>query len=178
MILGAGPAGAAGALFAADAGLSVAACDRSSGDSSDGCLEWMPPAAREALGAAGADPAGAVAASIQRVRFVDVSTGRNTVTEIEQPCDLVDVGRLADIMLKAAKKRGATIRRSDQAAELLAGEDTVVLQSGSDVLATGSVALVAHGASAAAELAGRRREKAPELGSCCEVVVPSSRSAV
>lgn len=176
VILGAGPAGAAGALFAANAGLSVAACDRSNGDSSDDCFEWMPPAAREAIGAAGADAAGAVAASIQTVRFVDVSTGRNTVTELEQPCDLVDVGRLTEIMLKAARKRGATIRRSTEFAELLAGEDTVVLQSGNDALASGSVALVAHGAAAAAELAGRRREKAPELGSCCEVVVPASQS--
>lgn len=170
LVLGAGPAGAAAALFAAHSKLRTAVCDRAA-EWADGVgLEWMPRAGRALLKDAAADISGAIVATIERVRFVDAANGRVASTQLDEPIDLIDVVRLRNVVLDAAVRAGAVRNCSTDVTTIDVGEDWVKLAPARGSTLTGRVLLLADGAAAAADRARRvvQPDGAPSRGACCE----------
>ncbi|MCZ6683708.1 MAG: hypothetical protein O7B26_11050 [Planctomycetota bacterium] len=128
LILGAGPAGAAAALWSGT-GLDVEILERTKKSAPGVQLEWLNQAARAALGDAGIPRGEAVAATIDRVRFVEPNLSKSTVAMLDEPVELVHVERLTEAMLSAARDSGAVFNQPAAVSRIEVREDLVALHT-------------------------------------------------
>ncbi|MFQ5423263.1 MAG: NAD(P)/FAD-dependent oxidoreductase [Phycisphaerae bacterium] len=170
LILGAGPAGAAAAAAAARAGLRTVVCDRGPAPASGPRLEWLNPAAPPLIDQVGVTLSDAGVATLDRVKFIDVAGRLETRVPLEEPVVLVDVTRLTDGFLQAARSAGAECNLSVPVTRIETHEDHVVLRDAGDGRWASRLLLLADGADASLERDPRLKMDVPASGlaACCE----------
>ncbi|MBN2561700.1 MAG: FAD-dependent oxidoreductase [Phycisphaerae bacterium] len=198
LVLGAGPAGAAAAAFAAKKGLNVAVLDRSAslgatGGSSARAVspvgargvhtgrqaagstcrpEWLHPDAHKMLASAGVASDGAVLGTIDRVRFVDGARGRTASAPLGVAIDVVDTPRLTEAMCAAATSAGAAFIPGAKVVTIETREQAVILSTDTDQRFTGRFLLAADGCDSLAiqSFGLDRGQAATTQVSCCQSV--------
>jgi flavin-dependent dehydrogenase len=172
LVFGAGPAGAASALFASDRGLKTAVVDRGSPIAERSQLEWFHPQGADLLAKCGVDHREAVLDSIESVRFVDAACAHEVRAAIGKKIEIVDSARLTEGMLARAAANGAEVL-SGQVTAVRTKEKTasLIMQDGGHF--TGKVLIAADGSrSLACRSFGLERElETARRTVCCQAVV-------
>lgn len=172
IIVGAGPAGAAAACFAAKAGLSTRVVERRPQPSDDDAADWLNPRGLELLGSADCDASSASLGTFSTIRFLEEGGARSSEAALPEPIHLLHTGRLTQVLLKSAAQRGAKLERGAEVARLDAGERRVeaVCRDGRRYAA--DLAMAAHGEGALEFGAARFDREALEAGraTCVECV--------
>ncbi|MFH1416670.1 MAG: FAD-dependent oxidoreductase [Planctomycetota bacterium] len=145
LILGAGPAGAAAALFAAAKGLNVAVLDRGAKHKAGQTFEWVHPDARALLDKVGGSIDPVAVGKIDRIRFLDTRGEKEAGVSIDRPVDIVDTWQLTRNLLSAAKKAGLRIINDVEVTAIDVHEQGVHLADGDGNLHAGRILLAADG---------------------------------
>jgi flavin-dependent dehydrogenase len=171
LVFGAGPAGAASALFATNKGLKTAVVYQESAPPAGPRVEWFPPQGAALLAAHGTDHHEAVVGTIDRVRFVDAGCTQEVRAAIGQKIEVVDSAGLAAEMLARAKANGAEVFVG-QVKAIRTQEKTVGLVTEDGAAFAGKVLIAADGSRS---LASRSFDLERETGSrrqtvCCQAL--------
>ncbi len=145
LILGAGPAGAAAALFAAHKGLNVAVLDRGIKHKIGTTFEWMHPDAHVLLDNVGVSIDAIAIGKIDRVRFLDTRGEKEARVSIDRPVDIVDTWQLTRTILSAAQKAGLRIINDVEVDAVDVLEQGVLLAEGDGTAHAGRILLAADG---------------------------------
>lgn len=172
LVLGAGPAGAAAALFAANKGLSVAVLERQAHAAPSVCLEWLHPRTHELLAAGGASSRDAVLGTIVRMRLADVARGRSVATPVDVKSDVVDSARLTQEVLAAATAAGARVFMDTNVTAIAAQEEVVELSTETSGPVCGRLLIAAdgHGAFSVRRLGLDVQQQGIPAAACCQMV--------
>jgi flavin-dependent dehydrogenase len=165
VILGAGPAGASAALFAARAGLKAAVCEREPEAAGPVRLEWLHSSGRQLLSAAGVREREATVGRIRHVHFVEAAGKREVRVGLEEASDLVDVSGLTKGVIAAARKSGAVFHFDCRIDRVESGEQCVRLEGG-DAEIQGRVLIAADGVTSTV-LASQSRESPAASAQWC-----------
>lgn len=144
VVLGAGPAGAAAAAFAAQRGLKTAVVERSYSEVGEPHVEWLHPDAAAALDAIEIPTRSAMVGAVDRVQFVDATCSRQARTEVVRKVHLVDSAKLAREMLSYASGRGAELH-TGQVVSVEVHERQVTLVADNGLALTGRILVAADG---------------------------------
>ena len=145
LILGAGPAGAAAALFAAAKGLNVAVLDRSAKRKAGQAFEWVHPDVRALLSEVGVSIDAVAVGKIDRVRFLDTRGEKEASVSIDRPVDVVDTWKMTRALLSSAKKAGLRMIRGVEVIAVDVHEQGVRLTVGDGESHAGRILLAADG---------------------------------
>lgn len=168
LILGAGPAGAAAALWSGT-GLDAEILEQTKESAHGVQLEWLNQATRAALSNAGIPPGAAIAAYIERVRFLEPNLSKTTVAVLDEPVELVHVERLTEAMLGAACDSGVEFNRPATVSRIEVREDLVALHTEDGRRSMGRFLIFAGGAGAIRMMPGLPRGVAERSeSSTCE----------
>jgi flavin-dependent dehydrogenase len=172
LILGAGPAGAAAALFAAKKGLTTTVLERGPSPPSSGWIEWLNPAGRALLDGARPAAEGDSLGVIDRVRFVDVGGAREARAPLSKAVEVVDSSRLTAALVAGAKTAGATVLADAEVVDIEVQERSVRLATATARSASGRILIAADGCDS---VVARRGEAGQERAGfkaavCCECV--------
>ncbi len=178
LILGAGPAGAAAALFAAGEDLTVAVIEQLASTPDAIHPEWLHADARKRLIEAGIASDEGILGKIDGVEFVDPSGDRHAAAKLDDSIEVVDTARLTNAMLAAAADKGATVSMGIEAAGIEAREDAVSLSITGDRRIEGKLLLAADGCDSLSFASlGHDAPTPPDLEtSCCQVVLNRAAS--
>jgi len=181
LVLGAGPAGAAAAVFSANKGLTVSVLERNAMLTPQAArLEWLHPQTHALLDRVGVTSQDAVLGTIDRVRFVDAARNRNATAPLDVTTDIVDTMRLTEDMLAAARAAGAELTCDAEVTSIETHEHAVTLNTRSGERVSGRFLIAADGYdSLAVKAFGFDQEQPPALPtSCCQSVCGTSVSPV
>lgn len=148
LVLGAGPAGVAAALFAARRKLSVALIERRARPPAELQIEWLHPGASQVLKQLGVGVGDISAGVLRAVRFVDLRSAQSAAVELDPRVNLVRVNELtARLWAQAASRVTAFARRTD-ATEIETAEDNVRLTTADGRGFVGRILIAADGVEA------------------------------
>lgn len=165
LVFGAGAAGAAAALRAAQRGLRTAVVDRGPRGGGLPRLEWLHPEAVTLLKGAGVSIAKVSQGVVDRVRLVDATCSRHMSAPVGRKVTVVDSREFAAMVLEHALRGGATLLRGEVVA-VEVQEQGVCLRMAEGAAIIGRTLLAADGypSLVAAATASDR-----EIGAACRV---------
>lgn len=173
LVLGAGPAGAAAAVFAADKGLNTVILEQRARRPGAAQPELLHPDAHTLLSKVGVASKGAVLGSIESVAFVDEVHDRNTAARLDERIDVVDAERLTETMLDKATSAGATLSTETTITAVQAEEHAVSLVARDGRRFTGRFLIAADGCGSLAVRSfglDTPKEAAPPATTSCQVI--------
>ncbi len=150
LVLGAGPAGTAAALFAARRRLRVALVERRDRPPAGPQIEWLHPGARQVLKSLGLRSADVSVGGLRAVRFVDLQRTESAEVELDEPVSLVLANELTARLWRRAESQVDVFARGFEATEIETAEESVRLSSPDGRSYVGRMLIAGDGAEAGA----------------------------
>lgn len=145
LVLGAGPAGAAAAAFAAKENMRVVLLDQNQPQPTTPQIEWLSPNADRLLEKLEMKRDEFVIGSINAVRFIDIKNCRTAKATLKPAVDLVLTQSLLEQLKLKAKELGAVLNDDAQIVAINPHEETIRLVSADDQELAGKFLVAADG---------------------------------
>jgi len=180
LILGAGPAGAAAAFFAARQGLRVAVLSREVPASVPPRPEWLYPESRRLLDESDLVLKPILLGVIDHVKFTDPAGQHSAAAPLDAAVPVVDSAALTNLLLEAAIRNDAKLLPASDITAIETAENAVVLRTTTGDRLTGRLLIAADGYdSLAVRSFGLDRPRSMKRSCvCCQVIaaLPGPRS--